>query len=322
LDKHCADSCKSLLSFDTLLSSFVTAYTYYLLGCYYLLDNIDSKAAFYFNNARSYIDHWNTLPHGNSPSEELEKIQMEYMDVILRSVAWKNMTDLVMLFKCVVYLSCTMRLFHQAYNQLFDRNHMQACTELDELIPYLGMIKKDIVNSTDIHLPVTLQMVNYVLSKMQAPVSPRSDFELFLVIKYKNCSSIVKGLKIQLLQKEGQNKSAIRMVADNIANNSDSASLGMLHSGYVLPIMLATQIHIDCIKECTDHLDHSILLNHLKNDMELLQGLFQASKRLNEEYSKFLKDLENTLSEESRLSPVSKEVSQFVEDTLKEFFGM
>jgi hypothetical protein len=287
-----------------------------------MLDNNINQSLFYLNNAKSYVEYWNRLPHDNSREGQLQQIQVDFLEAHLRCISLKiiNFTDFITLFKIVLYLNCKTSLYHRLYDELHGTSSNYIYSELNEILPYHEDLKRDIINSTDEHFNVSLTLVELVIRKLNTPMQSSGSMDLFLAIKRKNMLIIVLSAKICLLQEQGNTGALIRNAADEILNNADSASLSLLHTGYASSVLLAMKVHLDCLKKNTSGVERGLLLYQLKQDVALLRGLMKTCKRFELEFMSSVIDVEASIVKEESIV-VPQEISLFVAQTLKEFFG-
>jgi hypothetical protein len=326
LDRQCVNASKTLLSesFDESLTSIFTAYTYYLLGCYFLLEDNSLTAMFYLTNAKAFIDYWNSNPHSQDPEDVLEQIRVSYLEGHLLGVFHQVVTpkDLLKHTKLGLYMHCIVRQYHLTYCQVHNmRPNDSIHSELDELLPLINLIKQDIDNDTDVSFPVTVPMIDHVINKIQKPAAYSGNaMDLYQHIKRKNLLLVMLSTKISLLLQQGhKSDSLIRGVADDISNNADTVSLSLWHTTYASSILFAMQVHMDCLRKSSDSIDRGMILFHLKKEINLLREMMKTSKRFELEFMNSVSIIEgNIVDAESSFK--CDDLCMFIESTMKEFF--
>jgi hypothetical protein len=217
-------------------------------------------------------------------------------------------------------------LYNQIHAEGFERDD-RLYDELDEFQPYYEQIKKDIDDATHVNFPLDLKLADVVIERFSKPVNNASNLDLFVSVKRKNLILIAEGAKITLLQFAGDKTSpAIRSVADHIISSAETASLGLslIHEGYSAPVLLAMKVLLDCLNSCIDEHERTTILNELKKGVRIIREVMQTSKKLELEFTRIVNDVEVRIADEESQFVSDTEpgdISQFVEDTLKEYFG-
>jgi hypothetical protein len=325
VDRICATASKKILgeSFDMILGNFQTAYTYMLLGVYYMQDVDAERSLFYLNNARSYIERWRMIEPSQSLEYQLDKIRVNCLEVHLRCFALKSACDSLMYLKVAIFLNCATRKYRQLYHELHGSKTIDdSYAEVDELLPILDLIKKDIELHSNEHFPIDLHVIDLIGAKFKIPVTSTTNLDLFVSLKRKNMLLLTLAAKMQLLQSSSQRTAPqVRRVADEIHLLVDSAPYGITYTGYVLPIVKALKTHSDCLTDTSDHSSRQETIDILQKEVDVMKTFIKTSRRIESLTSLYITQAEQKMKQEfsSPLLSLDNDIDDMVEKAIQEY---
>lgn len=297
-DAHSAELSRKMMAghFDTVLLDNKMACAYLLMGMYYKCENNMERCRFYVNNVNLALTAWKEHNQiGDLMIEDdPECFRMSFLEVYMKSLTIPDTRDNLALFlKTSLYLNSII----ERYNEMLDfGGAYHPGTQFDEYIqPYLGQIKEDIDNKSNVRFPIEMKIVDNILTNISKSVEGHDEMNL-LTVNRRNILLFAEGLKIQLLHKSGHHTgSAIRACADHISENAEYSNLCMLQSGYAYPVLLAMQVHLECLAASSDDQDREKLATLLTNNVQLLQSMMQVNKHLDIEIGYIVKNVAQSL---------------------------
>jgi hypothetical protein len=311
-DSHSAELSRKMMAghFDTVLLDNKMACAYLLLGMYYKCENNMERCRFYVNNVNLAIAAWkeNNQIGDLMIEDDPECFRMNFLEVYLKSLTIPDSRENLMLYlKTNLYLNSVI----ERYNEMYDfGGAYHPGTQFDEYIqPYLGLIKEDIDNKTNTRFPIDLKTVDNILTNISKSVEGHKDMNV-LTVNRRNILLFAEGVKIQLLLKAGHHTSnTIRACADRIAENAEYSNLCMLQSGYAYPVLLAMQVHLECLAVTTDDHDRELLVQLLTNTVSILQSMMSVNKHLDTDIGYIVRNVsQSLLKKESNFKTIHEAV--------------
>jgi hypothetical protein len=272
--------------------------TYFCLGIHYRMDNNPERAKFYFNNVELALANWKKSNQMGDLMIEDDPacIRMCFLDALLASVKLGDSKDMVMYLKVILYLNSV----SERYNEIRDSgNSFQTEPQFDEFLqPFLGLIKEDIDNKTNTKFVIDLRMINLLINNINKAIDANNG-SLLVTMNAKNVLLFAEAAKIQLLRQQGhQTSMVIKSAADHITANSEFSILSMLQTGYFYPVLLAMQVHLECLDACQDFQERVNLVCLLKKDVNSLQDVMQTSKQIETEIGYIVQNVAKSITKE------------------------